>query len=164
MTTWTGRPSNRSGRGIRGLEWEAVLDQIEALTSPGYTSYTPAWTATGTAPAIGNAVVTGRYRRSTDSDLVRVEFNIVFGTTSTYGTGTYRFSLPVAASTTAQTTTVGIAYLLDSGTIVRPGSTGFISSTTISIASDSGEVGQTVPYTWTTSDQIRVTLEYEPAA
>lgn len=162
--TWANRPTNFAGKFASAAALEATYDQIDALTAPGWTSYasTFAWTSTGTPPALGTSTVTAAYRRSTDSDLVIVEFAITFAG-ATFGTGSYRFSLPVAASAGAILRTVGTAWLLDSGTTTRPASTQFISSTTLSITSVTGEVTSAVPWTWANGDQIRCSLQYEPA-
>lgn len=63
----------------------------------GAITYTPAWTAVTSNPAIGNGTITGRYWRRRDK-LVTVEIIITTGTTTTYGSGAYLFSLPVNAA------------------------------------------------------------------
>jgi hypothetical protein len=160
--SWSARPGLRSGRGFRGEEIEAVLDQIDSLTDPGWTSYTPAWTSTGSAPAIGTSTITARYRRSVDSDLVKVEFRITFAG-ATFGTGDYRFSVPVTASADSVTTSTGTAVLVDSGTTTRCGVCRFASTTTVLIDSTTGTVGQLVPFTWANTDIVILSIEYEPA-
>lgn len=54
--------------------------------------FTPTWSSTGTQPAIGNGVVRGRCRR--DGSTGRVRWYIGVGTTTTFGTGEWRLSLP----------------------------------------------------------------------
>jgi hypothetical protein len=78
----------------------------------GWISYTPTWTASTTNPAIGNGSITGGFRRF--GDIVEFYARIVAGSTTTYGTGTYRVSLPATAfaSEYVQGFTVG---LLDNG-------------------------------------------------
>jgi hypothetical protein len=161
--SWTLRPAWRSGRGSRGHESEAILDQIESLTSPGYTSYTPAWTSTGSAPAIGTSAITAKYRRSVDSDLVYVAFRITFAG-ATFGTGDYRFSVPVAASASAIEYATGSATLVDTGTTSRPGTVRFASSTTVLIDGTTGGVGQLSPHTWANTDIVIASIMYEPAS
>jgi hypothetical protein len=58
------------------------------------TAFTPTWAATsGSAPAIGNGTIQGFYRRVGDS--VQIRYQIVSGTTTTYGNaGWYTFSVP----------------------------------------------------------------------
>lgn len=58
-------------------------------------TYTPAWTSDGTAPTIGNGTLSGRYA-ILGTQLMWVAIRFVYGSTSTAGTGNYRFSLPAA--------------------------------------------------------------------
>lgn len=63
-----------------------------AFTFVPWTTYTPIWTSTGTQPSIGNGSLTGRY--VTLGATIVGELRLNFGSTTTRGTGTYRFSLP----------------------------------------------------------------------
>jgi hypothetical protein len=110
-------PSLAVGHEPTAAELKQITDQVDSLTSPGWTDYssTFAWTSSGTAPALGNGTKIAEYRRSASSDLVEVIIKLTFGTTSTYGTGVFFFSLPVTAATNAQVLPVGWAYALDSG-------------------------------------------------
>jgi hypothetical protein len=62
----------------------------------GWTTYTPTWGVTsGTAPAIGNGVLTGGWRRI--GSVVEFYITLTAGSTTTYGNNIYTLSLPVAA-------------------------------------------------------------------
>lgn len=83
-----------------GSAWALFLDDLKfgpesvvpgAIVTP-WSAYTPSWTGASVNPAIGNGGLTGYYRRVGDSAEVRVEMNS--GTTTTYGTGDWYFSLP----------------------------------------------------------------------
>ena len=57
-----------------------------------WASYTPTWgVLSGSAPAIGNGTLTGKYRRVGDSGYYQIA--LTFGTTTTIGSGVYTFSL-----------------------------------------------------------------------
>jgi hypothetical protein len=71
-----------------------VRDNERALSQ--LSSYTPTWTAATTNPAIGNGVLEGRYILVDDWCWVQVM--LAAGSTTTYGSGTYGLSLPVAAT------------------------------------------------------------------
>lgn len=60
-----------------------------------FTSFTPAWTATTTNPAIGNGTLTGAYTQV--NKLVYAQYTLIIGSTTTFGLGDYRFSFPVTA-------------------------------------------------------------------
>ena len=74
-------------------------------------SYTPIWTATTTNPVIGNGSLTGKWRRVGDS--IYLQISMVAGTTTTYGSGYFNFSLPsgfiVDTSKIGYSTTANIA-------------------------------------------------------
>ena len=62
-----------------------------------WTSYTPLWTTDGgTQPVLNNGTLTGFYKVIGKACFVRVKLNP--GTTTTYGTGAFQFSLPFSAS------------------------------------------------------------------
>ena len=63
-----------------------------ATTAP-WTAFTPVWTSTGTAPSIGNGSILGRYYQQ--GKLIFATYLIQFGTTTTFGTGTWGFSWPI---------------------------------------------------------------------
>ena len=64
------------------------------------TSYTPSWTAATTNPVIGNGSIIGLY--SQINKMVYFKVVITFGTTTTFGTGAYSLTLPVAAAGTGR--------------------------------------------------------------
>jgi hypothetical protein len=68
-------------------------DALKAL-SEAWTAYTPAWTATGTNPTLGNGTIVGHYSRVNK----RVDFwiKLTVGSTTSIGSGTYILTLPVA--------------------------------------------------------------------
>jgi hypothetical protein len=71
-----------------------------------WTVYTPLWSSLGTQPAIGNGTLTGAYRQL--GKLVAVRLSMNAGTTTTFGTGGWRVTLPFAASASQQSVS-GIA-------------------------------------------------------
>lgn len=142
---------------------DIVQDHEDALATT-WTPYTPAWTALGTAPAIGNGTLTGSYK-TIGTELIIVRIRFTAGSTSTYGTSSWLFSVPAgfSASASAINETSGSLYILDSGSQSRVGVVRFNTSSTLFLESNSGGVTSTVPQTWATSDQAIVTVAYEPA-
>ena len=122
------------------------------------TSYVPTWTATGTAPVLGNGTLTGKYVRQGRTVLVTVE--LLLGSTSTTGTGEWRFALP----TTVTTPWLGSASMNDVGTQAYTGSVLAVSGQAYAVATANaagGNVGPTIPFAWTTNDFMRFTVQYE---
>lgn len=70
-----------------------VRDNMKAI-GDAWGAYAPLWTAS-TNPAIGNGTIAGRYRQIGQT----VDFRVVItmGSTTTYGTGQWSVSLPVAS-------------------------------------------------------------------
>lgn len=118
-----------------------------------WVDYTPIWTSSGTQPSIGNGALVGKWRRVGDS--MEVTIVAVFGTTTTFGTGTYNFSLPSGYTfngTAAQT--LGPARLFYSAH--NSGLSWLSSTTTLGVLVPAGFVGQTVPVTWASGNEIDI--------
>lgn len=134
-----------------------------------YTTYTPTWTSTGTAPAIGNATVSAWFIQI--GKIIHAYGKIVFGSGSTYGTGDYRFALPATAAGRFTNARVGLTYSFDSST--GESHIGYIylqSNTVMGVtypatwpAGAETGIGQTTPWTWAQDDQILWTITYEAA-
>ena len=125
-------------------------------------AYTPTWTGSTTNPAIGNGTITGRYRRH--GKTVTATISIAAGSTTTYGSGHWIFTLPFTADTTVSP--IGSAQILDSSTgTVYTGHVIHVNSTTMVVYSHNttAPVGAAVPMTWAVSDTLRLTLTYEAA-
>lgn len=66
------------------------------VDSGAWTSFTPSWAASGSAPAIGNGVLVGFYKKLNRT--VHVRISITSGSTTNYGSGTYVLGLPVESA------------------------------------------------------------------
>jgi len=152
--------------------WRMDLKRIEvydvtagAWLNGDWTSYVPVWTTTGTAPALGNGTIGGYWRRSSlDKGMVKVAGAMTFGSSTTFGTGSYRVTAPVAASANAIGRAVGSAYLADVGTQNKAGICIFADANNLLlIAAAGGDVTNNNPHVWAQTDIIRWDLEYEPA-
>jgi hypothetical protein len=131
-----------------------------------WTVYTPTWTSDGTQPALGNGLLLGWYRRKGDS--IEVSIELEAGTTTTYGTSFYHFSLPL--NTTADATkTSGNGAFLGSGQIYANASTGNTISAFLNtpasnniymVGSSGGLVTPTAPFTLASTNRIKLFLSY----
>lgn len=134
---------------------------------PAWTTYTPSWTSTGTAPNLGNGTAFGRYVQIGK----RVSFTaeITLGSTSTAGTGSYSISLPVTARTSAPQQYLNCRSFDASTSEQYMGQSGPVTSSTVplyhlsSSANDSNPTTNTAPITLASGDMLTVFGTYEAA-
>ncbi|WP_438446868.1 hypothetical protein [Gorillibacterium sp. sgz5001074] len=119
-------------------------------------SYTPTWTAATTAPSFGNADVRCRYL--VEGRTCTVRGYISFGSTTTFGSGMWQFSIPIASVTT--TTFSGSAMVGDrSGTVTcNPGSGKFQF-----YIPAGGVASATSPFAWASGNILIFEFEYNLA-
>ena len=79
--------------GSYGLWSNTGLYLSAQLYGVPWISFTPVWTTTGTAPVIGNGALIGRYMLHGNLCFIRVR--LFCGSTTTFGTGAFQFSLPL---------------------------------------------------------------------
>ena len=131
--------------------------------------YTPTWTASTTNPVLGNGTIVGRY--SLVNKTVTAQILLTMGSTTTFGSGAYFFSLPVtAAATLAGYPAIGAGWGNDVSASAATTFTAQVhnSGTTVfglrfSNASNNGAVQHNSPYTWASSDFITATIQYKAA-
>ena len=132
-----------------------------------WTSYTPSWTSSGTAPSLGNGTITGRYKQIGKTVFVFVKLNI--GSTSTMGTGDWRFSLPVPAQNPdciqfpVSILDNGVAWYQGTANGTYTGLTDRTSIITDGTGATSGAVTASNPFTWGTGDSLQFNGSYEAA-
>lgn len=130
-----------------------------------WTDYTPTWGASGTAPALGNGTLTGRYK-ALDSKTYAISIALTLGSTSTVGTGQFSFTLPGGLTSVARVQLMSAA-VLDSGTAYFSATAWVAASDTkilhIVVADATGDrrAGGGVPVTYATGDQIIISGMYE---
>jgi hypothetical protein len=133
----------------------------ENLISAPSVAFTPTWTASTTNPTIGDGTLRGWYARS--GSIVTATYEVIMGSTTTFGTGTYAFSLPrMSASPSVH---VGAAYGTDAsaGNAATTGVAQVLAGspgTARLQATGTGIWSPTVPITWASSDVIRFTVTY----
>lgn len=128
------------------------------------------WTGASSNPAIGNGTFTAKYKTLGGNLILYVAY-IVTGTTTTYGSGTWRFGLPFNASSDGQFMT-GSCETIRTGVSEQNGivrlddsrQDRIIAVTTDDSASGAGQVNSTFPFSWSGGNQgLRITLLYEKA-
>lgn len=150
-----------------------------AAMTPIFASWTPTWTTSSGihSPSFGNATLNCDYVQS--GDLVTCTFDIVFGGTTNFGTtpattDNWRFTVPVTAAATAQTSGFVEANYDASNNHNVVCRVRLTTTTTVELQIASGEtdgaaVGSTgvvdslSPGTWTSGGYIRGNFFYEAA-
>jgi hypothetical protein len=138
----------------------AVWREIGA--SLGIQTYTPTWTAASVNPALGNGTITGHYQKIADK-LYWLNISLLMGSTTTYGTGRWIFSLPFTAKTTSPSHQVIAAQFNDSGTAAFTGSARVAAGATVTdvvVSADATgtfQVASAVPFTWANTDRLIIT-------
>lgn len=145
------------------VSWLDLINANFAAIGAAWTSFTPTWTGAGGNPAIGNGTLTGAYLQIGKTLHFRIA--VTMGSTTTYGSGEWSFTLPNSL-TSAGAKQIVPAAALDTGTAYRVGM-GRVnaSATAFFIASDGGGNGwsATVPHTWASGDTLQVNGTIEVA-
>ena len=148
------------------LKLAALEREVERLrvkerpVNSGWQSYTPTWTAGTTNPSIGNGTLSGRYIQI--GKLVYCQFTMRAGSTTTFGSGNWRFSYPVAPDgTSANLYQVGSIYALDNGAANYNGITQYAGVTYMGLIISGNWVSATAPFTWANGDVLEVNVIYE---
>ena len=127
-----------------------------------WTTYSPTWSAAGTAPSLGTGTLAGSYRKV--GQTVDVKAVLTMGNDTTYGTSFYRISLPYAPKLDS----VLDVYCDDSSATLRWfGQARIIAATTggdnmrMVVTAGSAGITNTVPFTWATNDVLVLSGQYE---
>lgn len=131
---------------------------------PNYFNYTPVFTTASGSPAIGNGNLFGRF--SMYGGNVSALLGFVAGSTTNFGSGGFRLSLPIEAGSK---TSLGFdfystssAIITDAGTNDIPANAIFFDSTKIYfIVSNGSAASSSVPMAWTTNDRLFTQINYQ---
>ncbi|MFJ3878075.1 hypothetical protein ACIPW5_11505 [Streptomyces sp. NPDC090077] len=163
--TYTGQTRYNTVRGTietwNGSAWVAPGDWV---------AYTPTWTAT-VNPSLGNGTIVGRY--SLIGKTCHVRINMIMGSTTTYGSGEYKYLLPFTAATLSnvEMSWMGSALGIRPSTsyhpcVVRIQSAGAhckVMGPTAADGSSGATWNPTVPITWANTHQKNISATYEIA-
>lgn len=139
----------------------------DLVTGTGTTWVWSDWTPTYANITVGNGTVSARYKQI--GKTVHFSYTLVLGSTSAIGSSP-TFTLPVTAYSAGKYNFT--AYALDSGTTRVPlfadtfGSTTVVGLFAVNTAGTYGSqatITSTVPFTWTTSDELHIDGAYEAA-
>lgn len=136
-----------------------IRDNFKAIGDP-WTSYTPAWTSNSVNPTLGNGTISGAYLLA--GKLVIGKIKLTLGSTSSVGSGSYRWSLPVTAGDSSDYATGSILYNDASGSKYAA-TAGLVSNTTIAGWQNSGALTASNPVVPANGDIYTIEFCYEAA-
>ncbi|MFJ8110420.1 hypothetical protein [Streptomyces sp. NPDC096132] len=145
-----------------GSTWDTYFK-----TPTAWTSYTPTWTAVTTNPVLGNGSISGKYIKV--GRLVIFKITLIPGSTTTFGSGAYTWSLPVAAAGSS-IDDLGTARLTGSSTYIGQcivgtgGTTVTATFPTAANASIAANMSPTTPATFANTNVLRLAASYESAS
>lgn len=153
-------PSFTAGAVLAASKLNDIRDALSTL-GDAWTTYVPTWSSSGTAISLGNASITGRYRAVGKT----IDFRIllVMGSSTTYGTGVYNFSLPFTPTALTSWEALGSCVATDSSASDRYGLTALYAggSNVSAVGGAAGRLGQLVPFTWASTDRLSITGRFE---
>jgi hypothetical protein len=136
-----------------------------ASDANAWSTYSPAWTAVSSNPSIGDGTLIGRYKQIGKTTFVYIRMQA--GSSTTFGSGNWRFSLPVDAQ--ASYSAILPTTFLDNSTAwyqglsytEYDGDASYVVPVWDKGATGSSAVNATTPYTWTTTDSLAISGSYE---
>jgi len=143
---------------------------LSGLPPQAWTAYVPAWScASGAAPVLGNGSLSGRYQQFGKLVVGNVYFGV--GSTTTFGGGVWRFSLPVPQQQGAGVLMDGdaMAYKSSNANLCFPqfrseggGLVSFVYPAAAPIGAFT-QLDATHPWAWLVNDSLMFNFAYEAA-
>ncbi|GAB3115744.1 hypothetical protein GCM10027160_23550 [Streptomyces calidiresistens] len=138
-----------------------VVGAVQGAAAAGWRGYVPVWETTSTQPSIGNGALVGRWVRH--GTTVHFVAQLTAGSTTAYGTGSWRLSLPATKAEDGVTTPSPARALVAGGNYSGAGEIasgdGFVRF--INLAGSTANVTNTVPAAWASGSILRVCGTYE---
>ncbi|MFB7285429.1 hypothetical protein [Actinacidiphila glaucinigra] len=145
---------------------QEIRDQINSMLA-AWTTYTPTWTGATTNPVVNNGTLIGLFMKI--GRTCHYQINLTAGSTTTFGAGTLAFDLPATAASRGATY-LGHGHLLQGSTrwggqyIISPGASAASPSFPTSGSPSTHALWTpTVPVTYASGGQMRITGTYETA-
>lgn len=136
------------------------------LDATTWSSYTPIWGASTTNPNLGNGTIQGRYYKI--GSFVAVQISMNTGNTTTFGSGTYSWSVPFAPANPASGSfsfAAGSAIYNDAGSGQYQGVACLQDISGLNrirvVGHNNTEWGNTAPATWANGDDIMINIFYQ---
>lgn len=138
-----------------GITW------VPIASMKGWTAFTPTWSGSVSNPAVGNGSAAGFYLQV--GKTVRFRLIVTMGSTTTYGSGAWGLTLPIAPSNSQA---VACVYVDDSASLRCAGTAWLTNGSGIfrmipPTDAPSAGITATTPFTWAVNDQLIVSGTYE---
>jgi hypothetical protein len=141
-----------------------TAEALNEYTASDWAAYSCSWLTFGAGadPTLGDGTLTARWAQI--GKIVIVKIRLVWGSTTSAGSGDWTFSLPVAPAVNASTN-VGTALTLDAGTAYKSDVCVLDNSLTLRVIGIAigGFYNATTPQTWAVNDFTAMELVYEAA-
>lgn len=159
------RPADQV-RDLKRIDMEINNLQIDARGSELY-SYAVSWTGETTNPVIGNGSLSGKYRRV--GSMVLVNIRTVIGSTTTQGSGAWRWTPPFAVDTSSYWAGNCVGYNDSAGnwhsgnSMIEP--SGASANLIVGVIGSGGATGVVrlragTPVSWDTNSSIFISMWY----
>ena len=153
-------------------QWTAGLTDNTVLPAStlntigaAWETWTPAWTGATTNPVLGNGTVSGKYTQI--NRLIIAQVSYYMGSTTTFGSGIWRFGVPVTAASHTAYANIGYGRCYDASaatTYLVAALWDVFDTTRVWIQShQTGIFASTAPFTWANTDELHFTIVYEAA-
>lgn len=128
-------------------------------------AYNPVWSSSGTQPALGNGILQGSWKRI--GKVCHVRIRLTPGSTTTFGSGVWQFSLPFAAANIGGAEWFGTSKHNNGATTKLGAIVPTIAAAAANVipvnGGDGSSVTATSPATWANGDNLKMQFTYETA-
>jgi hypothetical protein len=121
-------------------------------------TWTPVWTGNTTNPSLGNGTITGSYTRI--GRLINATIRLTIGSTTTFGSGNYYFSLPKPVGGTGMAFFFGVRQGVGYYTLMGPVEVGLATTLLLANGGSGLSLNPTYPATWAATDVFTINVVY----
>jgi len=142
------------------ISFNAIIPEQPLIDYPSV-AYNPSWTASVSNPVIGNGVLLGESTRSGGKASVLI--SLVIGSTTTFGSGRWRFSLPITPETETGETQAFPVFLTDLSGMPAVGFALIVSGQAyfeIALPGSLDYIDGALPWIWAAGDALKMSFTY----
>ena len=144
------------------LTVDSIDDRCDGYEA-AWTAYTPTWTGATTNPALGNGTIVGAYMKV--GKTVTVNILLKTGSTTTYGSGAWEFSIPFTGITVTGFSgfpvRLGVWAGRDASASTYYDGRAVVTSGNTTVGTVNPALSSTGPFTWASGDYLGIQITYE---